>query len=200
MKYTLLTAFAAMTLVACKSDSKKEDEKQKDEEPATVNVVNSEGLKIGFYTFDSITTQFDLYKTEMDAFEKQGKQLENQMKQLEEKYANKMKAYESGMRSQSLTPNQQANFEQQLQGIQQEVMTFQNTKMVDFQNRQMKATEVIQNKIKQYGQEFAKKHGLSLFLIQGTGSSVAYAEDMYDMTKPFIEYMNAKEKELNGEE
>src|SRR5690606_34347495 len=150
------------TLVACKSEGAKEEEK-KTEEPTVVNTVSSEGMKIAFYTFDSITTKFDLYKTEMDGFERQGKQLEAQMKQLEEKYAAKMRAYESGMRNQTLTPNQQASFEQQLQGIQHEVMNFQNTKMVDAQNRQMQATEVIQNKIKQYGEEFAKKHGLNLF-------------------------------------
>lgn len=200
MKYLFVSALVATTLYACSSgsDKSKEGTDAEPEKSSTVSVVNAGDLKIGYYNVDSIPARFDLYKSELASIEKEGKQLEAQAKQIQDKYEKIAQAYESGMRTQSLTPNQQISYEQQLQQLQQEMMEFQNSRMAAFQNKQMTTNQAMQNKITLYGQEFAKDKGLNMFLIAGAGSSVAFADAKFDLTNDFIDYINKKEKELNG--
>lgn len=184
-----------MSLLACNSGKKEKNDKKEDVSTHTP-AVSAEGLKIAYYVMDSLAETFEVYKKEMNDFEKEGTQLQNQMATLQSNLERIYTEYEKGVRSQTLTPNQIASYEQRMQGIQQQIGEFQNTKMAKFQEKQMTVTQAIQNKITKYSEEFAKENGIDLFLVSGMGSSVAYANPSMDLTVKFVAFMNAKEEEV----
>lgn len=192
MKKLLFVGAVAMSLLACNSGKK---EKKEETPKANTEAVNAGGLKIAYYVLDSVAETFEVYKKETAIFEKESLQLQNQMtgmqKDLERVYAD----YEKGVRNQTLTPNQIATYEQRMQTMQQNIGEFQNSKMAAFQQKQMLATEAIQNKITKYSEEFSKENGIDLFLVTGTGSQVAYANPSMDLTVKFVSFMNKKEEE-----
>jgi Skp family chaperone for outer membrane proteins len=191
MKKLLFIGAIAVFLVACKS------EKKNDKTQPVVNTQASTiegGVKIAYYVLDSVAETFEAYKKEMEAFEKEGLQLQNQLAVIQKEYENVYGRYEAGMRQQTLTPNEIANYEQRLGGLQQKMAEFQNTKMAAYQQKQMAATEAIQNKITKYSADFSKENGIDLFLVSGTGSQVAYGNPSLDLTVKFVAYMNDQEK------
>lgn len=193
MKKIFFVALATATLVACKSESK--SAKKEVESAKTSQAVSMEdGVKIAYYVLDSVAEKFDVYKRELDVFEKEGTSLQNQLAGMQKEYERVYMEYENGARKQVLTPNQMAGYEQRLQGLQQKMAEFQNSKMVAFQKKQMDATTAIQNKITQYSEEFATLNNIDLFFVSGTGSQLAYANPSLDMTERFIAYMNEKEE------
>lgn len=191
MKKLLFVGATALLLVACKSEKK--DEKDK-------SAINTEaasiegGVKIAYYVLDSVAETFEAYKKEMESFEKEGVQLQSQLAAIQKEYENVYGRYETGMRQQTLTPNEIANYEQRLGGLQQKMAEFQNTKMAAYQQKQIAATEAIQNKITKYSADFSKENGIDLFLVSGTGSQVAYGNASLDLTVKFVAYMNEQEK------
>lgn len=193
MKKLLFVGAIAMSLLACNPGKKEKNDKQ--DVSTHTPAVSADGLKIAYYVLDSVAETFEVYKKEMAVFEKEGLQLQNQMaakqKELERVYAD----YEKGVRNQTLTPNQIASYEQRMQGMQQQIAEFQNSKMGAFQQKQMDATQAIQNKITKYSEEFSKENGIDLFLVSGTGSQVAYANPSMDLTVKFVAFMNEKEEE-----
>lgn len=191
MKKLLFAGVIALSMVACKSEKKKGDEPK-----PTINTeaAGAGGVKIAFYVLDSVAETFEVYKQEMEAFEKEGTQLQNQLAGIQKEYESIYVSYETGVRQQTLTPNQIANYEQRLGGLQQKMADFQNTKMAAYQKKQIEATQAIQNKITKYSEEFAVENGIDLFLVGGTGSQLAYGKPSMDMTVKFVSYMNNKEK------
>lgn len=170
MKKLLLLGSVALLFVACKS-------KQKDDgQEIAANKIKTEaaniegGVKIAYYVLDSVAETFEVYKNELEIFEKEGKTLQDQLASMQREYESVYSKYEAGARQQILTPNEITSYEQRLGGLQQKMAEFQNTKMVAFQEKQMKATEAIQNKITKYSEEFSMENGIDLFLVSGTGT------------------------------
>jgi len=195
MKKIFFVALATTVLVACKSESK--DAKKESETAQKTSAVSIEdGVKIAYYVLDSVAVNFDVYKNELDVFEKEGAALQGQLENMQKEYERVYVEYENGARKQVLTPNQMASYEQRLQGIQQKMAEFQNSKMVAFQKKQMDATTAIQNKITQYSEEFSNLNKIDLFFVSGTGSQLAYANPALNMTERFITYMNEQEKSV----
>lgn len=195
-KLALFTLLAAL-IVSCKSEGKK-DEAPKESGSAQELSKESSGIKIAYYNVDSITTTFDAYVDEMKRLEKQNQVIESQFNAIQNNLNNAYTRYETGMKTQSLTENNRINLENTIKGYQEELQRFQNTKMASFQQEQMNSTEVILNKIEKYAEEYAKANGITLLFFKGAGSTITYASDAFDVTVGFVEYMNAKEKELNG--
>jgi len=196
MKQLLFLSILSLSLISCKSDNKKsrKDKNEQIEHQIEQNTKTLNDLKIAFYVLDSVAETFEVYKQEMDAFEKEGTQLQNQLNSIQKEYETVYTNYETGVRQQTLTPNQIASYEQRLGGLQQKMSDFQNSKMAAYQQKQLDATKAINNKITKYSEEFAQQHGIHLFLVAGLGSQVAYADSSMDMTIPFVDFMNEKEK------
>lgn len=198
MNKLFLAGILATSLIACNSkESKNEPSKSNAKELASENASNpSTNIKIRYYILDSVAENFEIYKQESVKFEKEGLNLQNQLAAIQNEYQRVYTAYESGMKKNILSPNQAAEYEQKLGGLQQRMAEFQNGKMMEFQQRQMEATTIIQNKINEYSRAFAQENNIDLFLINGTGGQVAYGNPSLDVTPTFVSYMNEKESEI----
>ena len=192
MKKLLLVGVLALSVVACKTDKKKDNVVKENIKTEAASIEG--GVKIAFYVLDSVAETFEVYKKEMEAFEKEGAQLQGQLAGIQSEYERVYAEYEKGARQQVLTPNQMANYEQRLGGLQQKMAEFQNSKMAAYQQKQIAATEAIQNKITKYSAEFSKENKIDLFLVSGTGSQVAYGNPSMDLTVKFVAFMNEQEK------
>lgn len=191
MKKLLFVGAVALSLAACKSEKGRDNDTKSE---IKTGVASTEGgVKIAYYVLDSVVETFEVYKQEMEAFEKEGTQLQSQLGSIQQEYERVYTEYEKGVRQQVLTPNQIANLEQRLGGLQQKMADFQNTKMAAYQQKQIEATAAIQNKITKYSEEFSKANDIDLFLVSGTGSQVAYGNPSMDLTVKFVAYMNEQE-------
>lgn len=193
-KLLFVGAVAALSLVACKSGKKKDKNNQSDIKTEASSIEN--GVKIAYYVLDSVAETFEIYKKELEIFEREGGQLQGQLESIQKEYERVYVEYENGVRKQILTPNQIANYEQRLGGLQQKMAEFQNSKMVAFQQKQVEATTAIQNKITKYSEEFSKANDIDLFFVSGTGGQIAYGNPSMDMTVKFVAYMNEQEKSV----
>jgi len=194
MKQLLLLILSVAIFVACESTDKNKKKNTQNEEKIENNTGSLTNVKVAFYVLDSVAETFEVYKQEMEAFEKEGTQLQNQLTAIQKEYETVYANYETGVRQQTLTPNQIASYEQRLGGLQQKMNDFQNTKMAAYQQKQLDATQAINNKITKYSEEFSKENDIHLFLVAGAGSQVAYADSSMNMTVPFVDFMNEKEK------
>lgn len=187
----------AIALLAASCSGKSKDIKVEKQDKQVVAQTGQSGeLKIAYYVLDSLANSFEIYKREQATIEKEGKTLNDQMVNLQKEYQSEYGKYEAGMRNQTLTQNQITSFEQRLGALQQRLGEFQNTKLAAFQEKQYKATEVINNKIIKYAQEFGEDNNLTLFLAAGSASNISYANKGLDMTNAFVAFMNSEESKI----
>ena len=66
------------------------------------------------------------------------------------------------------------------------------------QQKQADLTRVLENKLLKYSEDFAKENGIKLLIAKGAGGGISYIDSAFDVTDAFIQYMNAKEKELDA--
>jgi len=193
MKHLIIIVLFAGLISACGSDKKTVTSKDGNVEP-----VKSGELKIAYFNSDSIPSYFDYHKSETKKLEVEAKKLEGQAAKLQTDYQNVANDYQRGLSTNTLSDNQKMLFENRLGKMQQDMQLFQQNVMGEYQQKEMKSTEILMNKIADYSASFAKENGFSMFFIRGQGSGVAYADPSMDKTEAFIDYMNEKENELNG--
>lgn len=193
MKHFFIIAVVAATIAACGSDKKTDSSGNTNVAP-----VKAGELKIGFFNSDSIPNHFDYHKSETAKLEVEAKKLEAKAAKLQSDYQNLANEYQRGLSTNTLSDNQKMSFENRLGKMQQDMQLFQQNTMGEYQQKELKSTEILMNKIADYSASFAKEKGFSMFFVRGQGSGVAYADPGMDMTDEFIKYMNEKEKELDG--
>lgn len=196
MKRILFVGALALTFAACKNDKKTTADASKSDVKREIKPIEG-APKMAFYVLDSVAETFEVYKKETAIFEKEGLALQNQLTSMQKEYERLYTAYETGARQQTLTPNQAASYEQNIGAIQQKMAVFQQDKMAKFQQRQMDATTAIQNKISMYSKEFSEANGIDMFFMGGTGSPLVFGNPALDVTKEFVDYMNAEEEKKN---
>lgn len=190
--YTLLIP-SALLLTACGDKNTKEADEKPDQK---VEVKSVGDLTIGYYDMEKIATDFDFYvKTQ--------KQLEAKRKSLEGKIAAQQKVYESaaialqkGVNTNTLSQNQIEGYQIKMRGAEEEIYRIQQGEGVALDQESMSANEILINKIEMYAKEFSEKNGLKLFLSKSVGGQVSFIDSTFNMTDPFITYMNEKESEI----
>lgn len=192
MKKYFYIAIATLTLTACG-----EKNKEKTDSTPEIQSRDMKGLKIAYYNLDSLVLHFDYY-VEQDSiitkrrngfqaeYERRGKELENFVRSNQEKQ-------QKGL----LSEREIAQIQQVIQQREMALMNYQQTEGGKLEKEIMDVQSSLNKKVKVFGEEFAKKHGIDILMIHAeVGSPINFIDPSMDVTKEFTAYLNEHQAEI----
>jgi outer membrane protein len=189
-----MIVFLAGILVSCGE----KDAKEKEKDPV-VEVKSVGELTIGYYEMEKIATDFKFYVDTQKDLEKKKKSLDDKLAAQQKAYESAAIALQNGVNSNTLSPNQVEAYQIKMRKAEEETFRIQQGEGMSLEKESMNANEVLMNKIEKYAKEFAEKNKIKLFLSKAVGGQVAYVDSTFNMTDPFIQYMNDQEDEINSD-
>ena len=193
MKKVLFIASALMFLASC-GESKKETT------GGEVALPEMDDMKFAYYIKDSVPTNFTYFMeaqaqidTKLKAFEQRMYALQMEGQQLLDKYQRQQAA---GLLSQ----NDIASYEQKIAQKQNQLQVLQQTEGAELERESMNGNIELIEKMEKYGKEYAKEHGITVFLAAESAGAILYIDSTMNVTMDFIEYMNKREEEGTSEE
>lgn len=203
MKKLLLGFIAVGLLTACgdsKEDKKEDKEKKETVIKTEVTSANAGDLTIGYYELEKLTTDFNFMRETDEELNKEGQAIQDELvywqKVLEKNYTELQDGINKGI----LTSTEQENLSKKIEQAQTNLANIQQNKAAKFQQKQAELTLALEAKVLNYSEEFAKANGLKLLFARGPGSGISYIDGAFDVTDAFIQFMNARQDELNSED
>jgi Skp family chaperone for outer membrane proteins len=188
----LIIGFAAIAIIGCGEKSSKEEK-----EDPKVEIKSVGDLTIAYYEMDKIAIDFKFYVDTQKDLEKKKKAMDDKLIVQQKAYESAAIALQNGMNSNTLSPNQAEAYQIKMRKAEEETFKIQQGEGLSLEKESMNANEVLMNKIEKYAKEFAEKNKIKLFLSKAVGGQVAYVDSTFNMTDPFIKYMNEQEDEIN---
>jgi Skp family chaperone for outer membrane proteins len=193
MNLRTLILFSAMLFAfSCGNDPKKE---KKDTKPK-VEVRNTKGLKIAYYSNDSIKEKFEYYKREDASVTKKQKAFQAELERRSNEYDNFVQRKDQEARNGLLSENEIMLVQQKAQQMQASIMQYQQTQGAKIETETMKKLESINKKIEALGKKYCELHGIDILLIHGEGGQLNYINPSMDVTTEFINFLNENQKEI----
>jgi Skp family chaperone for outer membrane proteins len=191
MKKIILFSLTLGLLGACSQEQK----------PSTKSIPKVEakdldGLKIAYYSNDSIKKYFDYFKNEEARAEKKQRIFEAELTKRNKAYEDFVIKKEQEARAGLLSQNELAMVQQKAQQLQADVMRYQQEEGQKIEKSTMKSLEEINKKVETWGKKYCELHQIDLLLIQGQGGQINYINKNMDVTKAFINFLNENQKEI----
>jgi Skp family chaperone for outer membrane proteins len=188
-------ALLLLSLISCGTNS--DNEKKKDV-VKQVNVVSKDtsGLVIAYYHYDSIKVQFEYYKNIEAKLAKRQSAYQNQIAAKTRKYENyiakKGKEAQEGL----LSENEIMQVQQKVQQMEAEIGQYQQTQGIKLEQDMIKQSQEINNKVESFGKKFSELNGIDVLFGYSSGGQINYINSQMDVTKTFIEFLNAEQAKI----
>ena len=180
-----------LLLVACgEKDKTKSDSKPK------IEARNLDGLKIAYYSNDSIKEYFEYYKREDAAVTKKQKAFQAEIDKRTTELQNYVQRKDQEARSGLLSQNEIGMAQQKAQQMESNIMQYQQTEGAKLEAETVKKLEGISNKIEVLGKKYCEIHQIDILLMHGKGGQLNYISETMDVTKEFIQFLNENQKEI----
>ncbi|MDH4471861.1 MAG: OmpH family outer membrane protein [Fluviicola sp.] len=188
----LIGLTTAAVFTACSEDKKKD----KEVEAPSIPTVDPQGLKIAFYESDSLNEGFTFLKTQDSLLkikqEKFQKDLESRQRNLEAKYNQLVEGEQKMIYTAAELQSKKMEFERQSQSLQM----YQQNEGTKLQEEAMEMQKVLQNKVSEFSKRYCEKYKIDMLIMHGEGGQFSYYNPKMDVTKSFIEFVNAEQKKL----
>jgi Skp family chaperone for outer membrane proteins len=191
MKKLLLFSAAFFLLNACNESSKPSAQST-----PKVETKKLDGLKIAYYSNDSIKKYFDYFKREEAKAEKKQRLFEAELNKRNKAYEDYVIKKDQEARAGLLSQNELAMVQQKAQQMQSDLMRFQQEQGAQIEKTTLKSLEEINKKVEALGKKYCELHDIDVLLIQGQGGQINYINKNMDVTKAFINYLNENQKEI----
>jgi hypothetical protein len=159
------------------------------------------GLKIAYYSNDSIKANFAYFVKEEGIIKKKQKAFETEVERRTKAYEAFITKKDAEARGGLLSQNEIAQVQQRAQEIQNQIMQYQQTEGAKIEELAMKSLETVNKKIEALGKKYCEKHQIDILLMHGAGGQINYINDRMDVTTEFVNFLNENqaqiEKELN---
>jgi outer membrane protein len=124
------------------------------------------------------------------SFEAKAKGWERQNQTLVTSFRTAVEAYQKS--APTLTPDQRAAAEQQLQQKQQQGAVEQQKIQAQAQEAEGKLTQTVLESVNKKVEAYGKLHGYKMILIASPSGTIAYGEKGLDITTPVLAYLNSE--------
>ncbi len=185
----------SILVTSCGSESKKD---KKDTKPK-VEVRDTKGLKIAFYSNDSIKEKFEYYKREDAAVTKKQKAFQSELEKRSREYDNFVQRKDQEARNGLLSENEIMLAQQKAQQMQASIMQYQQTQGAKIEEETVKKLEAINKKIEALGKKYCELHGIDILLMHGQGGQLNYITPSMDVTNEFINFLNENQDQIEKE-
>ncbi len=159
------------------------------------------GLKIAYYSNDSIKANFAYFVKEEGIIKKKQKAFESEVERRTKAYEAFITKKDAEARGGLLSQNEIAQVQQRAQEMQNQIMQYQQTEGAKIEELAMKSLETVNKKIEALGKKYCEKHRIDILLMHGPGGQINYINDRMDVTTEFVNFLNENqaqiEKELN---
>ncbi|MEN9988964.1 MAG: hypothetical protein RLZZ585_2003 [Bacteroidota bacterium] len=159
------------------------------------------GLKIAYYSNDSIKANFAYFVKEEGIIKKKQKAFESEVERRTKAYEAFITKKDAEARGGLLSQNEIAQVQQRAQEMQNQIMQYQQTEGAKIEELAMKSLETVNKKIEALGKKYCEKHQIDILLMHGAGGQINYINDRMDVTTEFVNFLNENqaqiEKELN---
>lgn len=159
------------------------------------------GLKIAYYSNDSIKANFAYFVKEEGIIKRKQKAFESEVERRTKAYEAFITKKDAEARGGLLSQNEIAQVQQRAQEMQNQIMQYQQTEGAKIEELAMKSLETVNKKIEALGKKYCEKHQIDILLMHGAGGQINYINDRMDVTTEFVNFLNENqaqiEKELN---
>jgi hypothetical protein len=159
------------------------------------------GLKIAYYSNDSIKANFAYFVKEEGIIKKKQKVFESEVERRTNAYEAFITKKDAEARGGLLSQNEIAQVQQRAQEMQNQIMQYQQTEGAKIEELAMKSLETVNKKIEALGKKYCEKHQIDILLMHGEGGQINYINSRMDVTTEFVNFLNENqaqiEKELN---
>ncbi|MBU2019238.1 MAG: OmpH family outer membrane protein [Bacteroidetes bacterium] len=181
-------------IIAAACSSKETTPKQTT--PAKVEKKSVGTLKIGYYDQDSLSAQFKYFKDQQTALEKKQKAFQGKVDQMTRDYQEFLKRNDERNRQGLLSQIQLQRIQEEAMMKEQSIVEFQQKNGGQLEKEAYEKMDDLNKKVESYSKMFSEANNLDILLIKAKGGQLAYINGSMDVTKEFIEYLNAREEEI----
>lgn len=157
---------------------------------------NLDGLKIVYYSNDSIKLNFLYYKDQDAIVTKKQKafqaELQRRTNELQQYIQRNTEKQMNGL----LSENEVVQIQQKAQQMEQSAMQYQQEQGAKLEEETMVKLEEISRKIEVLGKKYCELHKIDLMLIHGDGGQLNYINPSMDVTKEFIAFLNENQASI----
>lgn len=198
MKKWMFSALGGLLMIAaitnC-SDDKKETKEVEVKAPE-VPTVDPKGLKIAFYNADSLNAGFTYLKEQEAVMNKKQQNFENEMirrqKNLEKRYNDLVEADQK----QLYTAADMMAKKAELEKLSMSFQNYQQTEGEKIQKEAMEIRTVLHNRVDEFAKKYCEKYKLDMLMMYTPGGQVTYYNPKMDVTKSFIQFVNAEHAKM----
>jgi len=172
------------------------NKKEKSNTVPKVESRNLDGIKIVYYSNDSIKLNFLYYKEQDAIVTKKQKafqaELERRTNELQQYIQRNTEKQMNGL----LSENEVVQIQQKAQQMEQSAMEYQQVQGAKLEEETMVKLEEISRKIEMLGKKYCELHKIDLMLIHGDGGQLNYINPSMDVTKEFIAFLNENQASI----
>ena len=180
--YLILCSF--LLSISCTAESKKVSN--------VPNVVpyDLKGLKIVYYSNDSIKENFLFYKQQDAIVTKKQQNFQAELQRRSNEFQEYVQRNSEKEKSGLLSSNEVVQIQQKAQQMEQVILQYQQEQGAKIEEETMKKLEEISKKIEVLGKKFCEINNIDIMLIYGEGGQINYIKPTMDVTKEFIAFLN----------
>ncbi len=172
------------------------NKKEKSNTVPKVESRNLDGIKIVYYSNDSIKLNFLYYKEQDAIVTKKQKafqaELQRRTNELQQYIQRNSEKQMNGL----LSENEVVQIQQKAQQMEQSAMEYQQVQGAKLEEETMVKLEEISRKIEVLGKKYCELHKIDLMLIHGDGGQLNYINPSMDVTKEFIAFLNENQASI----
>jgi len=196
MKNSLvIILLGSLIMVACNSKS----EKVKKAAKPTVVSRDLNGLKIVYYSNDSIKVNFLFYKQQDAIVTKKQKIFQAELQRRSTELQQYIQRNSEKERSGLLSQNELVQIQQKAQQMEQSAMQYQQVEGAKLEEETMLKLEEISKKIEALGKKFCELNQIDVMMIHGDGGQLNYINPSMDVTKEFIDFLNQNQETIEND-
>jgi len=183
-KITYLILSALLLSISCTAESKKVSNVPK------VVPYDLKGLKIVYYSNDSIKENFLFYKQQDAIVTKKQQNFQAELQRRSNEFQEYVQRNSEKEKSGLLSSNEVVQIQQKAQQMEQVILQYQQEQGAKIEEETMKKLEEISKKIEVLGKKFCELNNIDIMLIYGEGGQINYIKPTMDVTKEFIAFLN----------
>jgi outer membrane protein len=157
------------------------------------------GLKIAYYSNDSIKANFDYFVKEEGIIKNKQKAFESEVQRRTGAYEAFITKKDAEARGGLLSQNEIAQVQQRAQEMQNQIMQYQQTEGAKIEEQAMKSLESVNKKIEALGKKYCEKHQIDILLMHGEGGQINYINQSMDVTTEFVNFLNENQAQIEKE-
>jgi len=195
MKYTYLSIFSSLFLLACSNQPSQEKKEEKNSVPAAV-FQDTSGLKIAFYQLDSLRSQFNYYKKQDEVVSQRQLAFQREVQNRTAAYEKYLLQKDSEAKKGLLSENDMIAVQQKAQKMQEDIMKYQQTEGAKIQEDMARKLELIDKKIEGIGKKYSEKHKIDILIAHSKGGQFTFINPSMDVTKEFMNFLNENQDQF----